>query len=288
MKVKAFVVFVILLATLTAVMFTRREGRLNSSQQALGSSASSQEKHVATVLCDGFDIRPDAHVGDKVVSAGFSGNANAVREAALEEAKHNTVMLKLLWNASRLGEGNAIGNEGDLVDGSNCLTQEARQRWYQLKGAIMSAQVVNEPAPAGGMNTGANGSGAYQSAGVADEGDGRMATRVTYQNGKSVWILHRCGNVVVEGTIPGVPEKPREPENGGKDARTDVLVNPDVPDQVKGCGAAGCGGNTAGSAYQPPPAPPPAPPAPPPATTAPRPLPTYSNPVPTSGTGTGP
>lgn len=221
MKTKVFiVVFVVLLATLSAVMFTRHEGQQKGSQQALGSSSasSSQEKQVATVLCDGFDIRPDAHVGDKVVSVGIKGDANAVREATLEEAKHNTVMLRLLWNSSPLASGGAIGSEGELVDSQNCLTADARQKWYQLKGAVMSAQVVNEPAPAGGMNTGANGNGAYQAAGVAEEnGDGRMATRVTYQNGKSVWVLHRCGNVVVEGTIPQVPDKPRDHEEG-KDA----------------------------------------------------------------------
>ncbi|MDP2663815.1 MAG: hypothetical protein Q8R28_24125 [Dehalococcoidia bacterium] len=110
-------------------------------------------------------------------------------------------------------------------------------------------------------------------------------------------VLLFCGNPVAfppagvpvpQATTPSTPTPtPTQPTTGGKDATKDVLTGP-VPEQVKGCGAAGCGGNTAGEPYQPPPAPPPAPPALPPATTAPRPVPTYTNPIPTTGPGTGP
>lgn len=126
--------------------------------------------------------------------------------------------------------------------------------------------------------------------------------RFTFADGS--WDAYKldCGYQPVEQEFPGIPGKPTEgrqecppggcptptPTPGGKDANKDVLVNPDVPDQVKGCGAAGCGGNTAGAPYQPPPPPPPAPPAPPAATTAPRPVPTNVGTVPTTGPGTGP
>lgn len=273
LKSKIFIVmFILVMSTLLAATMTAKKRATSSAQAA--DVAPQIQSHVAATppaVCDGFDIRPDAHIGDKVVTEGLKGDANQVRNAALEEARHNTAELRLLWNSSPLASAGTINSEGDLDDGHGCLTADARQKWLQLKGAIMSATVVNEPAPADGTNTGANGSGAYQVANVADEGDGRMATRVTYQNGKSVWVLHRCGNVVVNesslpgGKIPNIPE-------GGKNAGNDVLVNPNLPGQIGGCSAAGCGGNTAGPPYQPQPPPPPPRPRPvPPATTVPGP-----------------
>jgi hypothetical protein len=289
---------------------------------------------------DGFNIAPDEHKANQVISNGGTVTpASPELDTLLYDVNmHDPAVLMLYYNSSPPGKADPVGSVQDLVD-SGCYSTRGRDAYNQWKGAWQSAVKTPDTAPATGVNSGvANGQPFQEAAGPI--GGDRTATKVVYPNGDTMWVLHRCKNVETNGTpIPNIPPKevvtttttpttrpgstttvPRttttvcaQPPPGqtgcGKDATKDVLVNPAVPDQVKGCsgtsdhpaGTAPCQGNTAGPAH---PAPvvtaPPAPPAPPhtspPPTTAPhedpppvtQPAPPVTDPPPPSTTPTGP
>jgi hypothetical protein len=97
---------------------------------------------------------------------------------------------------------------------NGCYTYEGREAWKLLRGVLLSATVVaTSEAPANGVNTGVNGSGVFQTApGISGD---RRAVMYTTKSGFTFWVMWRCGNLVVQHAIPGVPTVTEPPPPGG-------------------------------------------------------------------------
>lgn len=186
-------------------------------------------------------------------------------------------------NPAMLGGAAAylLGRQVDvatLQDANGCATPQAQALVNELKFAIANGKTTVSEAPADGINSGTNSGAVYASTGPGIDGD-RKAIKITRADGTEVWIMWRCGNpVVLRGppipqsplapapvppappaevppgsTPPGStpPETPKCPPDMPfgeyplcKDGPShDVLVNPDVPAQVKGPGTTPIGGD---------------------------------------------
>lgn len=138
-----------------------------------------------------------------------------------------------------------------LVDNDGCATPQAKSVVEQMKVALALSDIAPDQAPADGYNSGAvPASGrvyTYARPGVSGN---RVAVRITLRNGHTMWVMARCGNIVTHKPSPHLPQpKPKTPPTPycvmhptapkcltPKDPTKDVLVNPNVPDQVKGHG----------------------------------------------------
>lgn len=207
---------------------------------------------------DKYNVVFDKNVGNRLDSDGAFGTPNQVREQFLKNGQHDPRVLQLAVNASPLGKVTPVNDWKELVD-NGCYNEKARDLFQQTRGVYLAAKVEPAMAPSNGINTGVTprGSG-FQEQGVS--GTDRESTRVTFQNGDVIYIMHRCGNIVTTKPIPKVPPKPQpEPEQPKptpdrpkptcpdgkpfnpdgtcpKDPSKDVNNNPAVPDPVKGPG----------------------------------------------------
>jgi len=246
----------VLALVLTALVFWPESSKADdAAQQEIAAGLGPQRSPDDCV--DKYNVILDPNEGNRLVSQGTHGSPEEVRDAFLKVGQHDPRVLQIAYNASPFGDVKPIEDWKTLVE-DGCYTAEARDIYQQVKGAYMAASVEPAMAPTDGVNTGVNpGGDGFQQRGV--DGDDRQATKLTFQNGKVIYIMHRCGNIVTPGNpIPGVPEKPRPappaqpsqpdgPQPPGKpdkpppgvtpkDPSKDVNVNPAVPEQVRGPG----------------------------------------------------
>lgn len=129
--------------------------------------------------------------------------------------------------------------QGDLVK-DGCATLKAKQLVKASLQTLAASKITSEDAPTDGTNSGTKDGDVsyYGESGV--DGD-RTAIKIDPPVGSTLWVMHRCGNVVTHNPPP--PPKPECPPNSDKpecltpkDPSKDVNVNPDVPDGVKGPG----------------------------------------------------
>lgn len=145
------------------------------------------------------------------------------------------------------------------VDG--CASDAAVALVQDMYVAIALSRISPALAPADGINSGTRNGKlyAYNQRGVTGD---RRAIKIVPRDGRVFWVMARCGNPVVMGNPPvprgNPPSNPPgnlHPPSGGceynctpppseaKDPSKDVLLNPHVPDQVKGPGATPSGGD---------------------------------------------
>jgi hypothetical protein len=164
--------------------------------------------------CDGYVVHLDKNESNRLLSKGAHGPAPKVRKIVAHAASYDPRVLLTYWNGTFPGK--AVASEDELVEGGElkngrCYTDRARHMHQKLKGQLFMAAVSNGQAPRYGVNTGATAGGsAFQTSPGTISGN-RKATKVVYANGRTIWIMHRCGNLVTKKPIPKVPPKPPQP-----------------------------------------------------------------------------
>ncbi|MEX0919705.1 MAG: hypothetical protein WDZ32_01030 [Candidatus Saccharimonadales bacterium] len=132
----------------------------------------------------------------------------------------------------------------ELFDRDDCATNEAEVLVAELEIVLAASDISVDEAPSDGYNSGVDEHG---TAGVSTHPGitgNRQAIKIVKPDGTVIWIMGRCGNIVVTEPPPDLPEVPTDepPPKEVKDPSEDVLLNPDVPDRVRGpSGGSGCG-----------------------------------------------
>lgn len=218
---------------LSAVYFIDRNGE-GSNNSTAGVAAT------VNGCPEEFRLDPDPNRRNRLFSGGVHGSPSKVRKEVLAGAAKDPRVLLIYWNASvdqGFTRGKLLKSEKPLISGK-CLSTKGQILHGKLVAAFTLANARKGQAPSVGVNTGAHrGGSAFQVAGAI--GGNRTATILTNVKGGKIFILHRCGNVVVERPIPKVPKKPPPERVPEKDPSKSVQYNPDVPDQVQGPGAGG-------------------------------------------------
>lgn len=127
-------------------------------------------------------------------------------------------------------------DKASLVDSNGYATDKAISLSTDLAIEIARSRITVADAPENGYNSGINNGAATQSDSAGITGD-RKAIQITDPDGKSVWILARCGNPVTaappvlppgktDNPPPVTPPTPTPPEPGKTGNVPDIPGNP--------------------------------------------------------------
>lgn len=203
---------------------------------------------------DRFVTKLDENQKNKVLSSGVQApTSEEMRQELLTFNSQDPRGLHLYYNASPLGVASPINETSSLFEGGEiksgvCFTEEAMQKYQEWSVLWKASRIEAVPSmPAGWGNTGV--SNGTPTSGPAPSGntEGWVVIFVD-ATGKEIGthgVMKRCGNPVTpapvvpagptdEPTLPG----PETPPTGltPKDPSKDVLLNPDVPEGVRGPG----------------------------------------------------
>lgn len=155
---------------------------------------------------DNTDHRWFADGMDAIDKADTDPKAQRAFEAWLHEVKKDPDLLA--GAAVALIDKKVTAAE--LTD-KQCASDLAEQIAAEIEIAVAMGEVKPSEAPASGRNTGIDSAGNVVTAeGSGISGD-RKAILIITKNGKKVWIMRRCGNVVTEeGGTPNLPAGPTD------------------------------------------------------------------------------
>jgi hypothetical protein len=219
----------------TTKRFAALEKRKQSKDCAVAKSDCSKQ----------FVIKHDDNTNHRVLSEGLQGQSREAINQFIDYAGHDERALSYIGDHTP-GVGHTAPT--DLRDGK-CLSEDGQQMWYRIKGAWDSAKVEESAAPADGYNTGMTPNGAVQASHAGVTGN-RHAVKVVFQNGDTLWVMYRCGNIVTKKPLPERPTGPTDNQPPPttsttvpttttlkpKDPSQDPMRNPAVPDKPKGPG----------------------------------------------------
>lgn len=104
----------------------------------------------------------------------------------------------------------------ELVNNKGCATKKAKDLVQEIKTALALATITPDEAPADGYNSFTNpDTGAVFAEGGPIGGD-RSAVKIVLRNGKTVWVMARCGNPVTT-TRPPIEHEPPDKNPPPKD-----------------------------------------------------------------------
>ncbi len=109
-----------------------------------------------------------------------------------------------------------------LVNENNCATDKAVQLTAELSLTLAKSRITLDNAPANGYNSGVQNGAVVWETNPGVNGD-RRAIHIVLPNGKEIWILGVCGNVVTPG-------KPPVTQLEAKDPSKDPSVRGNSPD----------------------------------------------------------
>ena len=158
--------------------------------------------------------------------------ATVTGAANLSEAQKAIVLKRSASNAQRLAIWAAqFGAHDDQTEwqslvADGCLSQEGQAVYNKLAGIFSVSTFEEAQAPENGYNSGINNGNLVISPEPGIRGDLR-AIKITTPDGKVVYIMVRCGNVVYDAPPPGVPP--------GTTDNPPPVTPPEVcpPDQVR-------------------------------------------------------
>ena len=135
---------------------------------------------------------------------------------------------------------NADVNPADLVDASGaCASDKAETLRAQLDTTLSLSDLTPDQAPEVGTNSGIDQNGSVVFAGHNGISGNRKAIKVSMPDGRTIWIMERCGNMVTEKPMPGLPTGPTDE---GVLPKVDKNTTPaGVPGQNRGSGTAASG-----------------------------------------------
>jgi hypothetical protein len=163
----------------------------------------------ATVAgCTTWPTAPSDYTNNRWFAAGIAEIKNAATPAEATDAAH-------AWLAEVRKDPNLLAGAAKYfiqrdVDKATlstdaCATDAAVQLVAELELAIGQAKaIVPDAAPANGTNTGVDNGNVVGSPVAGITGD-RKAIKVTLSNGREIWVMARCGNIVTVGPSPVPP-----------------------------------------------------------------------------------
>ncbi len=118
-----------------------------------------------------------------------------------------------------------------LVDSEGCATQAAVDLDLEVGIAIASSKITPDDVPDSAHNTGVE-NGTVVGADHAGIGGDRSAIQIVLPDGRTIWIMARCGNLATEGPPPLPPGKTDTPDcpEGEKYNENGVCVAPKSDD----------------------------------------------------------
>lgn len=137
--------------------------------------------------------------------------------------KHDAVLLATGYNLFVTEKGENELKPDELVDGEGCATQRATQALAELEAALAISDVevveaVDPETAATGVNTGTDENGNVTRAETPGVHGDTKSLKVTTKDGCTVFILARCGQVVITKTCqppadipPGPTDQPPVP-----------------------------------------------------------------------------
>jgi hypothetical protein len=179
----------------------------------------------ATALSDYTNNRWFAAGIAEIKNATTNEEATAAAHAWLAEVRKDP---NLLAGAAKYFLGRDVDKATLSTDG--CATDAAVQLVTELELTMDQAKaIVPDTAPATGYNSGVDNGTVVGSSTTGISGD-RKAIKITLPDGRVVWIMARCGNIVTIG-LPPVPAGPTDQPRitlAPKIASQDVGANPAV------------------------------------------------------------
>ena len=202
-------------ATIFAPNSTAKPGQTSAS-----ASASASASPTATTECTFGSIDATENEFTQFVIGGLVGDdADGWRTEAIELASKNPAFVAALSHALKAQGVDTFtydGDGGDLFK-DNCWTKDGYELSVKVQTWMSTSKSTGAEAPSNNaMNTGMNGLAARVDENVGLDGDLRSVHFVD-QNGREVFILVRCGNVVWLGqygspVLPtGKTDNPSEP-----------------------------------------------------------------------------
>lgn len=173
-------------------------------------------------ICTTYPVVLDDKAHHRLISTGLTGETpEAMFEEVKAAARKDPVYLAAAYNF--IFEGTQLppldltqqATYDKLAQGG-CYTLAGVELYNQVLGRFSRATVTAAEAPADGVNSGAvPGGGAFADAGGID-GD-RAGIAVTFDDGKVIYVMKRCGNFVKPGGAPpvGMPSGKVPAEGGG-------------------------------------------------------------------------
>jgi len=110
-------------------------------------------------------------------------------------------------------------DKSTLFDKDNWATEEAVQLVAEMRLALATASIMPDNAPTNGTNTGVS-NNTVVSARTAGVSGNRKSIRITLSDGRVIWVLARCGNVVTlhkPSLPPGKTDNHVTPKDPSKD-----------------------------------------------------------------------
>lgn len=103
-------------------------------------------------------------------------------------------------------------SEASLTGSDGCVTQEAVDLDLELGMYIAASKITPDEAPINGVNTGVNDGAVVSDSSPGISGD-RKAIKIVTPDGRTIWIMARCGNIVTESPVfpPGETDNPPKP-----------------------------------------------------------------------------
>jgi hypothetical protein len=182
-------------------------------------------------------------VGKGVPSIQLAFNSEQARKGAydwLDEVKTDPDLLSAV--AAKILNNKPVSPA--VLSKNGCATQQAKLLFGEAKTALVLAKITPDQAPSNGYNSSTDAAGRFVMASSPGIGGNRKAVKIVTRDGVTIWVMARCGNIVK----PPPPPPPVCPPGQHmstvppkvcitpKDPSKDVLLNPDVPDKVKGPG----------------------------------------------------
>jgi hypothetical protein len=154
-----------------------------------------------------WPVKLDDNTGNRVLSAGvpkqYQSSAQGTVNYLLKVAHQDPRALQALWNTTPAGEKHPVRDWHSLVDTTGkCYSELGQQVWRETATQLRLGKVHKSVAPSHGCNTYVTPRG---NAGCVVESisGNRHGVKITFSNGKSVWVMFRCGNPVTKAPPPG-------------------------------------------------------------------------------------
>jgi hypothetical protein len=243
-------------------------GATSTATSSPSATASATPSTSTPVACSNWAWQPDPHKDNSWISGGLASIRDAkTPEDAAKAAQEWMGRVQLDRAALQGAIKSLLDREVPFTElgNDNCASDQAKSYIVQMYMELGQATVTPDVAPANGSNSGIASGQVHSSTSGQIHGD-RTAIKVVRKNGKVIWIMWRCGNVVTIEIlyVPGPTDNNVQvcdsgPDQGkpvgqdgvcAKDPGADPQSNGQVPGQSTKNGPSDDNGNEVGQEPQ--------------------------------------
>lgn len=211
--VSATVALLVLLTGFSLQGASNSAGNNNASSTSSPSATPSASPTVPPDnKCKTWVTAPSDYTNNRWFASGIAEIKNATTPEEATNAAH-------VWLAEVRKDPNLLAGAAKYfldqdvakatLSSDNCATDAAVQLVTQVELTIGQAKsIVPENAPASGFNSGVDNGVVVGATNAGINGD-RKAIKITLSDGREIWIMSRCGNIVTIG-LPPVPSGPTD------------------------------------------------------------------------------